>query len=54
MDDVPFGSTRGYSIAQALGVSAKTAKQWVEEVRELLQLDHEIQELQKASVGDHT
>lgn len=54
MDKVPFGSTRGYSIARALGVSAKTAKEWVEEVQEILQSGTEIQELQKASVGDHT
>jgi hypothetical protein len=54
MDDVPYGSTRGYSIARALGVSAKTAKEWVEEVQEILQSDTEIQELQKASLGDRT
>src|SRR6266436_1499343 len=54
MDDVPYGSTRGYSIARALGVSAKTAKQWVKEVRQILQLDPEIQELRKASLGDHS
>ena len=54
MDRVPYGSERGNSIARALGVSAKTAKEWVEEVREILQSDTEIQELQKASLGDHT
>lgn len=54
MDDVPFGSKRGDSIARALGISAKTAKQWVEEVQEILQSDPEIQDLQKASLGDHT
>jgi uncharacterized protein YdaT len=54
MDDVPYGSTRGYSIARALGVSAKTAKEWVEEVQDILQSDTEIQELQKASLGDRT
>jgi hypothetical protein len=54
MDDVPFGSKRGDSIARALGISAKTAKKWVEEVQEILQSDPEIQDLQKASLGDHT
>jgi hypothetical protein len=54
MDDVPFGSKRGDSIARALDVSAKTAKQWVQEVQEILQSDPEIQDLQKASLGDHT
>jgi hypothetical protein len=54
MDKVPYGSKRGYSIARALDVSAKTAKQWVEEVQEVLQSDPEIQDLQKASLGDRT
>jgi hypothetical protein len=54
MDDIPFGSKRGDSIARALRVSAKTAKEWVEKVQEILQSDAEIQDLQKASLGDHT
>jgi hypothetical protein len=54
MDDVPFGSKRGNSIAKALGVSAKTAREWVEEVRQILEGDAEIQELKKASSGDNT
>jgi hypothetical protein len=54
MDDVPYGSKRGNSIARALGISAKTAKEWVEEVQEILQSDTEIQDLRKASLGDHT
>jgi len=54
MDKVPFGSTRGYSIAKALDISAKTAKEWVEEFRSILESDTEIQELQKASLGDRT
>jgi hypothetical protein len=54
MDRVPFGSTKGYSIARALGISSKTAKEWVEEVQTLLASNEEIQELQKASLGDNT
>ncbi len=54
MDDVPYGSKRGNSIARALGISAKTAKEWVEEVQKILQSATEIQDLQKASLGDHT
>ncbi len=54
MDDVPFGSKRGNSIARALGVSAKTATEWVEEVQKILQSDTEIQELRKATFGDRT
>ncbi len=54
IDDVPYGSKRGNSIARALGVSAKTAKEWVEEVRAILEADSEIQKLQRASLGDNT
>jgi hypothetical protein len=54
MDGVPFGSSRGFSIAQALGVSSRTAREWVKEVQTLLQSNPEIQELQKTSVGDRT
>src|SRR5271166_5177800 len=54
MDDVPYGSKRGNSIARALGISAKTAKEWVEEVQKILHSATEIQDLQKASLGDHT
>lgn len=52
MDDVPFGSTRGYSIAKAVGKSSKTARQWVEEVQRLLQTNEEVQELRKSRTGD--
>jgi hypothetical protein len=54
MDDIPYGSRRGHSIARALGVSAKTAKEWVEEVQEILQSNAEIQNLRKATLGDRT
>jgi hypothetical protein len=54
MDDVPFGSKKGNSIARSLGVSNKTATEWVEEVRMLLASNEEIQEIQRASLGDNT
>jgi DNA-directed RNA polymerase specialized sigma24 family protein len=54
LDDVPFESKKGNSIARALGISSKTAREWVEEVRAALELNEEIQELQKASLGDNT
>lgn len=52
MQGVPFGSTKGNSIAKALGVSAKTVTQWVEEVRAQLESDQEVQDLRKLSVGE--
>jgi hypothetical protein len=52
MDGVPFGSSRGRSIAKALGKSSKIAEQWVDEVRRLLQTRKEVQELRKSSMGD--
>jgi hypothetical protein len=36
MDDVPFTSKKSASIAAALGVSDKTAREWVKEVQTLL------------------
>ena len=36
MDGVPFKSTRSDSIANALGVSERTAREWVGEVKEFL------------------
>jgi hypothetical protein len=53
MDGVPFESTKGRSIAQALDISGKTAAEWVEEVRQALELNEEVQELQRASLGDN-
>lgn len=52
MDRVPFGSKRGPSIAKAIGKSSKTAEQWVEEVRQILRSEEEVQELQKSWMGD--
>ncbi len=36
LDDYPLESKRSTSIAAVLGVSARTAGQWIEEVRALL------------------
>jgi DNA-directed RNA polymerase specialized sigma24 family protein len=38
MEGVPFGSAKHFSIARALGVSAKTAGDWVGEVQEQMKL----------------
>jgi hypothetical protein len=52
MDDVPYGSKKWNSIAKAINKSSKTARDWIEEVQELLKLDKEVQELQKSRTGD--
>jgi hypothetical protein len=52
MDGVPFGSTKGHSIAKAIGKSSKTARKWVEEVQQLLQANEEVQELRQSRTGD--
>ncbi len=51
MDEVPYQSKREkvYSIAQALGISEKTARQWVEEVRQLLENDEDVKFLKSES-----
>jgi hypothetical protein len=54
MDRVPYKSIKGHSIAKAINKSGETAKDWVEEVQELLKLDKEVQELQKSRTGDKT
>lgn len=53
MDGVPYKSKRSdvYTIAQALGVSEKTARDWVEEVRQLLQDDERVKFLKEGKVG---
>lgn len=52
MQGVPFGSTKGNSIAKALGKSKKTVTEWVEEVRAQLKTNKEVQDLRKLSVGE--
>jgi hypothetical protein len=36
MDEIPFKSKRSISIASALGISEKTARDWIEEIQEIL------------------
>jgi len=45
MDDVPYKSKKSASIAEALGISEKTAREWVKEVQELLSSLPAVQEL---------
>jgi hypothetical protein len=52
MQGVPFGSTKGHSIAKALGKSKETVTDWVEEVRAQLKTNKEVQDLRKQSVGE--
>jgi len=54
MDGVPFESTKGNSIAKAVGKSSKTAEQWVREVQEFLKSEERIQELLTSRMGDRT
>ena len=54
MEDIPYGSKRTYSIAEAVGVSAKTAEKWIEEVQRLLAATDEVQELQGTKVGERS
>jgi RNA polymerase sigma factor (sigma-70 family) len=44
MDDLPFKSKKYDSIARALGIDERTARQWIEEIKEQL----------KAKIGDRT
>jgi alcohol dehydrogenase class IV len=48
MDGVPFKSKKAASIAEALGISEKTAREWVNEVQELLSSVPAAQELLKS------
>jgi hypothetical protein len=52
MDRVPYKSKKWNSIAKAINKSSETAKDWIEEVQELLKLDKEVQELQNSRAGD--
>ena len=44
MDDLPFKSKKFASIARALGIDERTARQWIEEIKKQL----------KAKIGDRT
>lgn len=48
MDGVPFKSKELYSIASALGISERTARQWVNEVKGFLSSIPEVQEFLKS------
>ncbi len=47
MDGIPFKSKKSSSIAAALGISEKTAREWIKEVQALLQPVVEVQDLLK-------
>jgi DNA-directed RNA polymerase specialized sigma24 family protein len=53
MDGVPYKSKKKNveSIAQALGISEKTAREWVKEVRQLLAEHEGVKHLRKMRVG---
>ena len=45
MDDVPYKSKKTRSIASALGIEEKTAREWIKEVQALLSTSQEVQDL---------
>lgn len=51
MEDVPYGSKRTYSIAEAVGISAKWAEVWISELVELLKETAEAKELANKKVS---
>lgn len=51
MDDVPFKSNKGNSIAKAVGVSERTVRAWIEEIEADLKQNKEVQELLKTRTG---
>ena len=53
MDGVPYKSKKKSveSIAQALGISERTAREWVKEVRQLLAEHEGVKHLKKLRVG---
>jgi hypothetical protein len=54
MDEVPYGSKKEdvYTIARALGISDKTARDWIKEVRQLLAENENVKHLKKRIAGD--
>lgn len=52
IEDVPLESKRSASISKAVGVSAKTAGQWIEETRALLSNKEEVRALSHNKVGE--
>lgn len=51
MDNIPIHSTKGNSIAEALGVDRKTVKKWITEVQNQLSQLKEVKLLESASSG---
>jgi hypothetical protein len=51
MDRIPIHSTKGHSIAAALGVDRKTVKKWISEVQDQLSQLKEVNLLESASSG---
>jgi hypothetical protein len=49
MDGIPYKSKKSASISDALGISEKTARDWVKEVQDLLSSVPEAQELLKSN-----
>jgi DNA-directed RNA polymerase specialized sigma24 family protein len=54
MEDFPYGSKKTASIADAVGISSKTAEHWIEELIALLQQTEEAQELTNKKVGERS
>jgi DNA-directed RNA polymerase specialized sigma24 family protein len=54
MNDVPYGSKRVgvVTIAQALGISERTARAWIKETLELLKNNDEVRHLRSVGGGD--
>ena len=55
MNDVPYKSKRKDvdSIAKALGISEKTAREWIKEVRKTLAEDENVRQLKRLRAGDN-
>jgi DNA-directed RNA polymerase specialized sigma24 family protein len=52
LEDFPYGSKKTASIAEAVGISSKTAEHWIEELIALLQQTEEAKELINKKVGE--
>lgn len=54
MEKVPAGSTKGYSIAKAVGRSSKTVEKWIKEIQDILKETREVPELTSNKVGERS
>lgn len=54
MDDIPYYSKREgvHTIAKALGISEKTARDWITEVRQFLETNDDVQRLRDSKAGE--